>query len=477
MGDKNNYNNKNKTKNNDERQRQLREERERRRREAGRVDDAPVLGTQRLFAEARRGANPSVDVNVGELFASPVVVSASSPAPPPQSITSAQVEEALAIASATALPEDDDDDLLFGDDGGVDVSDAVLSSDQGEGQMDIDHDDDVIASPSQGNRTRRVHVDPKEGEVVVEGVREWTVARQKDGSTPSSVRDISIQADFGGASIERHRRYLRASRNRQRKRNLAKKRAVASETTPPTPDTGDLPPPSLRQPGGNPSTSFPAPVAPAADNSRDREVPPPAKTRKMEDPPKKKELWWQTRKAARKEKKASQQAADQASTSSGVASTPRRKIQLVKSNSTGSSRKSEVPAPKNEDLRQTLVSRRQSRTHSRSSVPENAILPPATQALVQSIVEGLSASLDRRFRRQSPSPQPSCSRRSSGRRSRCPSYMDESTYRSFYDDESEEEEDRRDRSRSRSRSRGRSRQRQTPPSRGKGKGRGKGRGK
>ena len=314
--------------------------------------------------------------------------------------------------------------------------------------MDIDHDDDVIASSSQGNGTRRVHVDPKDGEVVVEDIREWTAARQKDGSTPSSVRDISIQADFGGASIERHRRYLRASRNRQRKRNLAKKRAVASETTPPTPDTRDLPPPSLRQPGGNPSTSLPAPVAPAADNSRDREVPP-----------------------------ASQQAADQASTSSGVASTPRRKIQLVKSNSTGSSRKSEVPAPKNEDLRQTLVSRRQSRTHSRSSVPENAILPPATQALVQSIVEGLSASLDRRFRRQSPSPQPSCSHKSSGRRSRYLSYMDELTYRSFYGNESEEEDDCRSRSRSRSRSRGRSRQRQPPPSRGKGKGRGKGRGK
>ena len=475
-GNKNNNNNNDKTRNNDERQQQLREERARRRRDAENEDAAPVFGTQRLFADPRRGANAPVDVNVDELFSSPAAVPSSSSVPPAVIITPEQVEEALAIASATALPEDDDDDLLFGDDGGVDVSDAVLSYDS-EDQMDVDHGDSVISSSAQASGTRRVHVPPKAGEVVVEDIRDWTAPSQKDGSLPSSVRDIAIQADFGGASIERHRRYLRASRNRQRKRNLAKKRARAGETTPPTPDAVALPPPSLRQSGGSLSTSLPAPAAPAADNSRDREAAPPAKTRKVEEPTKKKELWWQTRKAVRKEKKlASQQTADQVPPSSGVASTPRRKIQLVKTNSTESLRKPEVRPPKNEDLRITLSSRRQSQSRSRSTARASSIKTPSTQELVESIVAGLNASLDRRFRRRSPSPKAHCSHHSSGRRSRFPSGCDEVNYRTFYDDETEEEDDR-SRSRSRSRSRGRQRQRQPPPSRGKGKGRGKGRGK
>ena len=232
-GQKDNNNNNDKTRNNDARQQQLREERARRRQEAGNEDAAPVFGTQRLFAEPRRGANAPVDVNVDELFTSPAAVQPSSSMPSANVITPRQVEEALAIASATALPDDDDDDLLLEDDGGVDVSDAVLSYDESEGQMDIDPDDSQVAPPVPGNGTLRVHVQPKAGEVVVEDVRDWTAACQKDGSTPSSVRDIGIQADFGGASIERHRRYLRASRNRQRKRNLAKKRAMAGDTAQP----------------------------------------------------------------------------------------------------------------------------------------------------------------------------------------------------------------------------------------------------
>ena len=324
----------------------------------------------------------------------------------------------------------------------------------------------------------------------MEDVRDWTAACQKDGSTPSSVRDIGIQADFGGASIERHRRYLRASRNRQRKRNLAKKRAMAGDTAQPPPDTLAPPPPSLRQSGGASSTSLPAPVAvgspstprvdgqpvvPVADNGRDRGGVPPAKVRKTEEPPKKKELWWQVRKAARKEKRvSSQRDADQTPPGSGVASTPRRKIQ-INPPSTGSSRKPEVHPPKNEDLRVTLTSRRQSRSTSKPR-REASIDSLSAQAIVKSIVEGLSASLDRKLRRRSPSPKAHCSHHSSGRRSRFPSGCDEVIYKTYYDDETEEEDDR-SRSRSRSRSRGRQRQRQPPPSRGKGKGRGKGRGK
>ena len=342
--------------------------------------------------------------------------------------------------------------------------------------MDVDHDGGNVASSATGNQTRRVQVQPKDGEVVVGEIRDWTPVSQKDGPLPSTVRDIGVQADFGGASIERHRRYLRASRSRQRKKNLAKKCAMASETTPPTPDALAPPSSSLRQPGGASSTSLPAPVAPAADNSRDRGGSPPEKARKVEKPPKKKEQWWEIRKAARKEKKlASQQAADQIPSGSGAASTPRRKIQIVKSISSGSSRKPEVHPIKPEDLRISLASRRQSSSRSRStSKRDTSISSRSTQQLVESIVAGLNASLDRRFRRKSPSPQPHCSHQSSGRRSRYPSYVDEATYRTFYDVSTEDEEDR---SRSRSRSRGRSRQRQPPPSRGKGKGKGKGRGK
>ena len=191
---------------------------------------------------------------------------------------------------------------------------------------------------------------------------------------------------------------------------------MASEATPPTPDAVALPPPSLRQSGSNATTSLPAPVTPVADNSRDSETAPPAKTRKTEEPTKKKELWWQTRKAARKEKKlTSQRAVDQVPPSSGVASTPRRKVQLRKPICAGPSRKPEVPSPKNEDLRITLSSRRQSRSKSRSTARGSSINPPSTQELVESIVAGLNASLDRRFRRRSPSPQAHCSHTSSGR--------------------------------------------------------------
>ena len=477
MGNKNNNNNKNKTRNNDEQQRQLREERERRRRDAGREDDAPVIGTQRLFAEPRRGANQPVDVNVGEIFASPAVVPTASSTSPANVITPEQVEAALAAASATALPDDVIDALLLSDDGGVDVSDGVQSYGESEADMDIDGDGGNVTSSATGNKTLKVHVPPKDGEVVVEDVRAWTPASQKDGSLPSTVRDIGIQADFGGASIERHRRYLRASRTRQRKRNLAKKRAMVSETAPPTPDTMAAPSSSLRQPGGTSSTSLSAPAAPVADNSRDRGDVIPAKARKVEQPPKKKELWWQTRKAARKEKKlSSQREADQVATCSGAASTPRRKIQLSNTTKAGSSGNSEVLSIKPEDLRVTIASRRQSRSHSRPTASRaNSIDPLSAQQLVKSIVEGLSASLDRRMRRQSPSPQPSCSHHSSRRRSRYPSHIDEAAYRSFYGET--DDEDDRSRSRSRSRSRGRSRQRQPPPARGKGKGKGKGRGK
>ena len=289
--------------------------------------------------------------------------------------------------------------------------------------------------------------------------------------------------------IERHRRYLRASRNRQRKRNLAKKRAMAGETMPPTPDTVEPPSSSLRRSNGGVLTSLPAgntpPAAPPAPvvgeqqvvgtPSRDRDTVTPAKVRKTEAPSKKKEPWYMTRKAVRKERLASQRTADRETSGSGAASTPRRKIEIATPISSRSSGKPKVPSPKNEDLRLTIASRRQSASRSRStSKGGKQHLDPTSTAIIKSIVEGLSASLDRRFRRRSPSPQAHCSHQSS-RRSRYPSHLDEAAYRSYYGDT--EDEDSKSRSRSRSRSRGRSRQRQPPPARGKGKGRGKGRGK
>ena len=167
--------------------------------------------------------------------------------------------------------------------------------------MEVDGDIQVTASKAKGSVTIRIRVDPKPNEVVIEGLRKWTSALLKDGTAPVSVRDVGIQADFGGASIARHQKYLRASRNRQKKKRLAKKRAMESEETPqPNPDTAATPPPILRPPGASIPTSLPAPVAPKADNSRDRVTAPPAKVRKTETPSKKKEPWYQSRKDERK---------------------------------------------------------------------------------------------------------------------------------------------------------------------------------
>ena len=497
MSKDNNNNKKNNNRDNNERQKQVREERERRRREAEQeVANAPVLGTQRLFSESRRGANVPVDVNVGQLFISPAADSSASSTPPVthHPITATQVEAALAAAAATALPEEDDEDFLLQDDGGVDVSDGVQSYEDSELEG-MDHDGTDAASGCKGPGTLRVQGPTKPNEVVVDQVRDWTPACQKDGSKPKTVRDIGVQANFGGASIERHRRYLRASRNRQRKRNLAKKRARASETTPPNPDTVGTPSSCLRQSGSASLTSLPAgnaaaappstPVveggatAPIAESSRDRGSTPPAKVRKTGTPSKKKEPWWVLRKANRKEKKdSSQREADQQPPSSGVAPTPRRKIELQAPISARSLVHPKVHSPHNEDLRVTIASRRHSRSHSRSASKVPPIIDPASAALIKGLVQELNASIDRKFRRRSPSPHCSHQHRSQSRQScrssRYPSHQDVILNR-FYDEVTSDEEDKE--SRSRSRSRGRPRQRQPPPSNGKGKGKGKGRGK
>ena len=258
MAKNNDNDNRKNDKDNDEQRRQIREERERRRREAATEVEAPVLGTQRLFAAPRRAANDPVDANVDELFASPTAVStASTTIPAPTIFTSEEVEAALNAASTTALPEDDSDALLCSDDtDGVDVSDGAIS-DVGEDVMEVDGDIQVTASKAKGSVTIRIRVDPKPNEVVIEGLRKWTSALLKDGTAPVSVRDVGIQADFGGASIARHQKYLRASRGRQKKKRLAKKRAMESEETPqPNPDTAAIPPPILRQPGASIPTSL-----------------------------------------------------------------------------------------------------------------------------------------------------------------------------------------------------------------------------
>ena len=108
MAKDNNNNNKDNDRNNNARQRQVREERERRRREAeegaSATAAAPALGTQRLFAQPRRAANPAVDVNVDELFVASAADAASSAPPAHPIFTPGQVEAALAMATATPLP-------------------------------------------------------------------------------------------------------------------------------------------------------------------------------------------------------------------------------------------------------------------------------------------------------------------------------------------------------------------------------------
>ena len=222
--------------------------------------------------------------------------------------------------------------------------------------MDVDDGIEATASEVRGSVTLRVRVDPKPDEVVVESIREWTPTLQKDGNVPVSVRDIGIQADFGGASIACHQKYLRASRGRQKKKRLAKKRAMESEETPrPNPDTAATPPPILRQSGVLNPTSLPAPVAPVADNSRDRVTAPPAKVRKTETPSKKKVPWYQSRKDERKRLQALKCESAQTGSSTGAVATPRRKIQLKEPISCGSSRGPKVSSPKNKDLRITFV--------------------------------------------------------------------------------------------------------------------------
>ena len=146
------------------------------------------------------------------------------PHPHPSSVA------ALDAAAALPLPGNDDDEDLD--------SDQLLASEEETGEDPPPYEDEEdgmdvdISEPPTANRRWNVSVvreAPKEGELDVGPSRAWIPTSQKDGTLPSSVREIAIQCDYGGASLARRRKHMIASRRRHdRKRREATKAEKAS---------------------------------------------------------------------------------------------------------------------------------------------------------------------------------------------------------------------------------------------------------
>ena len=367
--------------------------------------------------------------------------------------------------------------------------DRLLASDQEADQdpppyeededgMDVD---DVI--PPNDIQQRNVFISreaPHEGELDVGPSRQWVPASLKDGTKPTSVREIAIQCDYGRASLARRQKYLIGARRRHDRKRREKSKAEKSSAREdgrldPHPDAEAdraLPSQSAATPSQAGGGGGPAPPA----TPRQGEAAPPTKKARQGLPSKKKE-----------ESKASgsrispvraparqPEVQVQPTSSSGGSQATRRQVdfhpsaQSKPAPKTGRNRADEAPrhhyhAPKK-------------RYHQKSQGPR---FDSNTAKMIEVFVKGMSEAFraSRGFDR-SPSPQPHHSR----------DYRSGSRHHSYHQDDracferEEEEEERgrsrsRRRSRSRSQSRGRSRDRRPPPYRGKGKGRGKGRGK
>ena len=320
---------------------------------------------------------------------------------------------------------------------------------------------------------------PKQGELDVGPSRPWVPNSQKDGTTPSSVREIAIQCDYGGASLARRRKHMIASRRRhdRKRRELMKaEKSSAREVgrQDPHPDAEadragpSQPAANLSQPG---SGSGPASLAALRQGGEK----PPAKKAKQGLPSKKKEekkdggpRFSPVRAPAQQPEKQVQP-----SSSSGGSRAPRRQVDFHPSHQPN-------PAPK------TGPSRKEEASRYRCKAPQKRRRSPShgprydssTAKMIEVFVRGMSEAF-RASRGYDRSPSP-YSHHSSGYRSGGRHHYHHDDRASSEREEEEEERGRsgsRRRSRSRSQSRGRSRDRRPPPYRGKGKGRGKGRGK
>ena len=462
---KNNNNDKDKDLSQDERDRrqQVREERERRRALAsmGKADLVVVPPDLRnLFGHAN---NPAGEIP------STATVSQRAPHPAPSSAA------ALDAAAAVPLPDQDDidsDELLASDD---EAARDPPPYEEDEDGMEVD-DDDLI-NPAPKWNVIIVREAPHDGELDVGPSRPWIPSSLKDGTNPPTVREIAIQCDYGGASLIKRRKHLKASRQRHDKKRrektkAEKKSARESSQQVPHPDaTASQTPPSQPAASSSQTGSSGGPVPPAA--SRRREEAPPAKKARQGQPPKKKEDKEQPGRrfspvrapAPEPEKHA------QPSSSSGGPCTPRRQVDFHHSTQY-------KPAPKASQSRKEEASR--VRHHAPQKRPRSTSYGPrmdsSTAKMIEVFVRGMSEAFraSRQFDR-SPSPHYSGDHRTGSHHH----YHHDD--RARFDQEEEEYERGRSgsrrRSRSRSQSRGRSRDRRPPPYRGKGKGRGKGRGK
>ena len=465
---KDNNNDKDKDLSQDERDRRqrVREERERRRALAS-MGKADLVVTPPDLSNLFRHAN-----NPAGASTSPGTVTQRAPHPHPSSAA------ALDAAAAVPLPGDDDDldsDQLLASE--EEAANDPPPYEEDEDGMEVD-DADLIEEAPKWNVTI-IREAPHDGELDVGPSRPWVPTSQKDGTQPSTVREIAIQCDYGGASLIRRRQHLKASRQRhdkkRRERAKAEKQSARegsqrephpdAEASQPQPSTTAAPPPQSGGSGG--------PVPPAA-SGRGGEAPP-AKRARQGLPTKKKEDKGQpgqrfspVRAPAPEPKKHAQP-----SSTSGGSRTPKRLVEFHPSTQS-------KPAPKASQNRKEEAPRYrhnapQKRHHSSSHGPH---LDSSTAKMIEVFVRGMSEAF--RASRQldrSPSPQ---AHYSGGYRNGSRHHYHHDDRACFEREEEEEERGRsrsRPRSRSRSQSRGRSRDRRPPPYRGKGKGRGKGRGK
>ena len=466
---KDNNNDKDKDLPQDERERRqrVREERERRRAlaSAGKEDlvvNPPALN--HLFRHANSPATAS---------SSSATDTQRAPHPHPSSAA------ALDAAAAIPLPGNDDDDL---------DSDQLLASEEEAGEDPPPYEDDEegmdvdVSEPPTTNRKWNVSVvkeAPKPGELDVGPSRAWIPTSLKDGTNPTSVREIAIQCDYGGASLARRRKHMIASRrrhDRKRREQVKAEKSSAREAgrQHPHPDaeadqvTPSQPAAALPQPG---SGGGPAPLA----APRRGEEKPPAKKAKPGPPSKKKEVRMEEgpRFSPVRAPVPGPEKQVQPSSSSGGSRAPRRQVEFHASTQPN-------PAPK------PGPSRKEEAPRHRYKAPQKRYRSPShgphydssTAKMIEVFVRGMSEAF-RASRGYDRSPSPR--QRYSG------DYRNGSRHHYHHDDRAsfereEEEEERgrsgsRRRSRSRSQSRGRSRDRRPPPYRGKGKGRGKGRGK
>ena len=470
-GNKDNNNDKDKNLDKDEldRRQRVREERERRRALAS-MGRADLVATPPDLSRLYHG---HANTPAGESSSS---ATATQRAPHPDPSSAA----ALDAAAAVPLPDQDDD---------LD-SDQLLASDEEAGQdpppyeedeegMEVDDAEliDQVKDPKWNVVV--VRQAPHDGELDVGPSRPWIPTSLKDGTSPSTVREIAIQCDYGGASLIRRRKHLIACRRRHDKKRreitkAEKKSAREDSLRDPHPDAQAVQAQPSQPAANPPQTGSGSGSAPPAA-SRQRGEAPPAKKAKQGLPSKKKEERkepGQRFSPVRAPGPQPEKHAQPASTSGGSRA-PRRQVEFHTSTQS-------KPAPKTGQNRKEEASRHryhapQKRNRSPSNSPR---FDSNTAKMIEVFVRGMSEAFraSRGFDR-SPSPQAHHSR----------DYRSGSRHHFHHDDRArfereEEEEERgrsgsRRRSRSRSQSRGRSRDRRPPPYRGKGKGRGKGRGK